>query len=123
MLNSCLPRPIDGKIDTAPHELSNCSKFANFDVSNRIRTLLFVLRIYGRFDSSKFANFEQVREPMSSVRGSGSARAASHNLNNCDRCVHWIRMVFLVRLMIYIQSSKCIESGIEFHSYVCQKKP
>ncbi|CAI7613147.1 unnamed protein product [Penicillium viridicatum] len=46
-------------VSTAPHEFSNCSKFANFAESNRIRTLVSVLRIYGRFDSSKFANLEQ----------------------------------------------------------------
>jgi hypothetical protein len=52
---------------TAPHEFSNSSKFANFLESNRIRTLVLGLRIYGRFDSTKFANFEQVREPISSL--------------------------------------------------------
>ncbi|KAJ9482701.1 hypothetical protein VN97_g10728 [Penicillium thymicola] len=45
-------------IATAPHEFSNCSKFANFGESNRIRTLVSGLRIYGRFNSSKFANSE-----------------------------------------------------------------
>ena len=50
------------KLSTAPHEFSNSSIFANIDESNRIQTLLFELRIYGQFDSTKFANFEQVRE-------------------------------------------------------------
>jgi hypothetical protein len=80
------------RLATAPHELSNYSKFANFNESNRIRTLDFGLRIYGRFDSTKFANFEHVRELLSSIQvGFAHAHVDSHNLNNTGHWIHSIR--------------------------------
>ena len=91
---------------TAPHELSNCSKFADFGESNRIRILISGLRINGRFDSSKFANFEQVRELISSLfRKKGPKRVCGTSFRDA-----WP-----------LQEYFCKE-GLEYQTAVCPKK-